>query len=112
MPPEALVFDSEHFRAWKELYEVPGGDQVEGSPPVPVSRIPARGEAKNSLSFAQLDARSGRVLVELVGIDELEQLQRRAELARLEQKGRTFTTKTWGNQHNSDTKKINSRRAR
>eukprot|EP00959_Pyramimonas_sp_CCMP1952_P280355 5860415-Pyramimonas_sp.AAC.1 len=36
MPPEARSFDSEHPRAWEELYEVPGGDQVDGSPPVPV----------------------------------------------------------------------------
>eukprot|EP00959_Pyramimonas_sp_CCMP1952_P457212 9474517-Pyramimonas_sp.AAC.1 len=36
MPPEALFFDSEQSHAWKELYEVPGGDQVDGSPPVPV----------------------------------------------------------------------------
>eukprot|EP00959_Pyramimonas_sp_CCMP1952_P194639 4070169-Pyramimonas_sp.AAC.1 len=36
MPPEALCFDSEHSYTWKELYEVPGADQVDGSPPVPV----------------------------------------------------------------------------
>eukprot|EP00959_Pyramimonas_sp_CCMP1952_P198488 4151744-Pyramimonas_sp.AAC.1 len=34
---EALSFDSEHSHAWKELYEVPGGDKVDGSPPAPVS---------------------------------------------------------------------------
>eukprot|EP00959_Pyramimonas_sp_CCMP1952_P259284 5420728-Pyramimonas_sp.AAC.1 len=36
MRPEGLPFDSEHSEAWEELYEVPGGDQVDGSPPVPV----------------------------------------------------------------------------
>eukprot|EP00959_Pyramimonas_sp_CCMP1952_P226716 4740415-Pyramimonas_sp.AAC.1 len=35
MHPEALPFNSEHSHAWKQLYEVPGGDQVGGSPPVP-----------------------------------------------------------------------------
>eukprot|EP00959_Pyramimonas_sp_CCMP1952_P351090 7354951-Pyramimonas_sp.AAC.1 len=38
MPPEALAFNSEHSHASKELYEGPGGDQVGGSPPLPVSR--------------------------------------------------------------------------
>eukprot|EP00959_Pyramimonas_sp_CCMP1952_P033838 710169-Pyramimonas_sp.AAC.1 len=33
MLPETLSFDSEHSYACKELYEVPGGDQVDGSPP-------------------------------------------------------------------------------
>eukprot|EP00959_Pyramimonas_sp_CCMP1952_P014323 303294-Pyramimonas_sp.AAC.1 len=38
MPPEAFFFGSEHSHALKELYEVPGGDRVDGSPPVPVPR--------------------------------------------------------------------------
>eukprot|EP00959_Pyramimonas_sp_CCMP1952_P057141 1192760-Pyramimonas_sp.AAC.1 len=33
---EVLCSDSGHCYAWKELYEVPGGDQVRGSPPAPV----------------------------------------------------------------------------
>eukprot|EP00959_Pyramimonas_sp_CCMP1952_P011776 247938-Pyramimonas_sp.AAC.1 len=33
---KVLCFDSEHSYARKELYEVPGGDQVDGSPPTPV----------------------------------------------------------------------------
>eukprot|EP00959_Pyramimonas_sp_CCMP1952_P372824 7807121-Pyramimonas_sp.AAC.1 len=38
MPPEAFSSDSELSRALKELYEVPGGDQVDGSPLAPVRR--------------------------------------------------------------------------
>eukprot|EP00959_Pyramimonas_sp_CCMP1952_P365071 7644697-Pyramimonas_sp.AAC.1 len=36
MLPEALSFDSELSHAWNELYGVPGGEQVDGSAPVPV----------------------------------------------------------------------------
>eukprot|EP00959_Pyramimonas_sp_CCMP1952_P469100 9494358-Pyramimonas_sp.AAC.1 len=37
MLPEAPSFDSEKTYARKELYEVPSGDQVDGSPRAPVS---------------------------------------------------------------------------
>ena len=33
MLSEALGLLSEHSRAYKELYEVPGGNQVDGLPP-------------------------------------------------------------------------------
>ena len=33
-----FCFHSEHSYACKELCEVPGGDQVDGSPPAPVGR--------------------------------------------------------------------------
>eukprot|EP00959_Pyramimonas_sp_CCMP1952_P072921 1524002-Pyramimonas_sp.AAC.1 len=33
---EVLCLDSGHSYAWKELYDGPGGDQVDGSPPAPV----------------------------------------------------------------------------
>ena len=47
----AFCFHSEHSYACKELYEVPGGDQVDGSPPAPVrvqggASWPARPEKK------------------------------------------------------------------
>eukprot|EP00959_Pyramimonas_sp_CCMP1952_P406025 8509357-Pyramimonas_sp.AAC.1 len=38
----AVCFTSQHAYACKELYEVPGGGQIDGSPPVPV---PARWRA-------------------------------------------------------------------
>ena len=45
----AFCFHSEHSYACKELYEVPGGDQVDGSPPAPVhiSRFDNSFELKN-----------------------------------------------------------------
>eukprot|EP00959_Pyramimonas_sp_CCMP1952_P110710 2316278-Pyramimonas_sp.AAC.1 len=39
---EALSFDSDHSCAWKELYEVPGGDLVDGSLSAPLSGAPAK----------------------------------------------------------------------
>eukprot|EP00959_Pyramimonas_sp_CCMP1952_P015227 322414-Pyramimonas_sp.AAC.1 len=36
---EALSVDSKHSNPWKKLYEVPGGDQVDGSPPAPVEEL-------------------------------------------------------------------------
>eukprot|EP00959_Pyramimonas_sp_CCMP1952_P085605 1790658-Pyramimonas_sp.AAC.1 len=36
--PEALSSDAEHSCACKELYELPGGHQVDGSPPAPVGQ--------------------------------------------------------------------------
>eukprot|EP00959_Pyramimonas_sp_CCMP1952_P276183 5773084-Pyramimonas_sp.AAC.1 len=53
MPPEALSFVSEHSHAWKELYEVPGGDEVDGSPPAPV-RPPGRGGQSDDFSSVLL----------------------------------------------------------
>eukprot|EP00959_Pyramimonas_sp_CCMP1952_P420382 8805308-Pyramimonas_sp.AAC.1 len=52
----------------KELYKVPGGDEVDGLPPAPVdvsppATVPARGGAST-------------YLVELFGIDELEEFRR------------------------------------
>ena len=35
----AFCFHSEHSYACKELYEVPGGDQVDVSPPAPVKLL-------------------------------------------------------------------------
>eukprot|EP00959_Pyramimonas_sp_CCMP1952_P460360 9479730-Pyramimonas_sp.AAC.1 len=34
---EAVCFESKHSYACEELYEVHGGDQVDGSPPAPIS---------------------------------------------------------------------------
>eukprot|EP00959_Pyramimonas_sp_CCMP1952_P366952 7685754-Pyramimonas_sp.AAC.1 len=35
---QKLSLSSLSTHAWKELYEVPGGDQVDGLPPAPVPR--------------------------------------------------------------------------
>eukprot|EP00959_Pyramimonas_sp_CCMP1952_P330377 6917647-Pyramimonas_sp.AAC.1 len=51
-------------RPREELYEVPGGDQVDGSPPVPV-RAGTHGSV---------------YLVELFGVDELEEFGRGVQL--------------------------------
>ena len=66
MLPEALSFHAEHSHACQELYEVPGGVQVDGSPPAPV------------------------YLVELFVIDELEEFRRGMELVgRADEKGQS-----------------------
>eukprot|EP00959_Pyramimonas_sp_CCMP1952_P134579 2816259-Pyramimonas_sp.AAC.1 len=51
MPPEALSFDSELSHAWKDLYDDPGGDQVDGSPPAPVKASGARNEKLEKSRF-------------------------------------------------------------
>eukprot|EP00959_Pyramimonas_sp_CCMP1952_P388665 8143699-Pyramimonas_sp.AAC.1 len=52
---EALSFDAERSHACSELYEIPGGHQVDGSPPAPVF-IRVVGFLKITLAFGQLQS--------------------------------------------------------
>eukprot|EP00959_Pyramimonas_sp_CCMP1952_P145506 3046182-Pyramimonas_sp.AAC.2 len=48
---EVVCFQSEHSYACKELYEVPDGDQVDGSPLAPVLRF----ERYSTIDFEKPD---------------------------------------------------------